>query len=102
MATRQETHYICDRCGKENYSPLRVINSVSDRYELCDKCMRDFSVWMNSFKKSDKAMKMVYNGYSAHDTESHYKCPICGRDYGSYQLMGIDELTCECGQLLKA
>lgn len=36
------------------------------------------------FKVSDKAQKMVYSGYSSHDCEAHYKCPVCKTDYGSW------------------
>ena len=46
--------------------------------------------------------KMVYNGFSSHDCESHYKCPVCETDYGSWGFgKAGDTFKCrKCGATL--
>lgn len=34
----------------------------------------------------EHAMEMRYTGYSEHDSESHYECPVCKNDYGSWSM----------------
>ena len=90
----------CDRCGKKTDHLYSIGNSVGN-IELCETCMTDFTIWLNKFQRSDKPLEMIDNGYSSHDCESHYKCPICGKDYGSWSLMHVEkEFECSCGQKL--
>ena len=85
----------CDRCGEEvNY--LYPVKGM----ELCESCKTQFNIWFNKSKKSDKALEMLDNGYSSHDCESHYKCPICGKDYGGWSIPTGKEFECSCGQKL--
>ena len=59
-------------------------------------------------EKHEHALKMDYNGYNSHDSESHHVCPVCCRDYGSWDFFrkGIKNGECfaceKCGTLLKA
>lgn len=48
-----------------------------------------------------------YVGYSSHDDESRYQCPICKEGYGSWDFINGSVrvmnglFRCKCGQLLK-
>ncbi len=50
-------------------------------------------------------INMVAIGYSSHDCESWYACPLCRTQYGSWEffhkhLKGGDVFKCSCGQKL--
>lgn len=54
----------------------------------------------------ESALQMKYVGYSPHDCESWYKCPKCGKEYGSWKfyhsgLKGGDVFSCRCGAKLQ-
>jgi hypothetical protein len=58
------------------------------------------------YEESDEAkemVEMIYNGFSQHDCESHYKCPVCNKDYGSWKMLTFGKVfKCNnCGTLLK-
>lgn len=51
--------------------------------------------------------KMIYVGFSQHDDETWYKCPVCNQQYGSWGFINgsvkvSDDGTfkCECGTIL--
>ena len=51
--------------------------------------------------------KMIYIGFSQHDAEAWYKCPVCNQQYGSWGFINgsvkvSDDGTfkCECGTIL--
>lgn len=51
--------------------------------------------------------KMIYVGFSQHDDESWYKCPVCNQPYGSWGFINgsvkvSDDGTfkCKCGTIL--
>lgn len=39
------------------------------------------------------ATKMNYIGYNSHDSEAIYECPVCGKEYGGWQLYRIQADT---------
>ena len=51
---------------------------------------------------NNDCLRMIYNGFSQHDCEGHWKCPKCNKDYGDWGffnkgLKGGDTFICECG-----
>lgn len=60
-----------------------------------------------SEEKPEKPWELKYVGYSSHDDESHYQCPICKEGYGGWDFVnGSVRVTnglfrCKCGKLLK-
>ena len=58
--------------------------------------------------KEISPMKLKYIGYSSHDDESQYRCPVCNKFYGGWDFVngtvktnedGV--FTCECGMPLR-
>lgn len=51
--------------------------------------------------------ELKYVGYSSHDDESRYQCPICKEGYGSWDFINGSVrvmnglFRCKCGKLLK-
>ena len=51
--------------------------------------------------------KMIYIGFSQHDDEAWYKCPVCNQQYGSWgfingsvKVSDDETFKCECGTIL--
>lgn len=52
MAVKYSTTFICDRCGSTSQYEMRRLNftlfSITQKYDLCSGCMRDFEKWLKS------------------------------------------------------
>lgn len=118
MITRLTATYkvVCDRCGKtecfddhefENVYHEEVI--FGDAYKtvkrgnVCKECYKAFREIAENFfdevnkeneGKPKKKPKAEYIGFSSHDCESHYRCPECGKSFGSWSLIRMKETRC--------
>lgn len=60
-----------------------------------------------SEEKPEKPGELKYVGYSSHDDESRYQCPVCKEGYGSWDFINGSVrvmnglFRCKCGKLLK-
>jgi len=44
-------------------------------------------VWENKESKADmEKPTAIYRGFSQHDCESHYTCPVCGINFGGWSV----------------
>lgn len=61
----------------------------------------------NRLDKQEKPGELKYVGYSSHDSESRYQCPVCKEGYGGWDFINgsvraVNGLfRCKCGKLLK-
>lgn len=124
MVTRltQKYEVSCDRCGKTEFcdefshsnmgyntvqfsTELRIIS----KGDVCDDCYKDFlEIAENFFDKVNrenegkpkKKPDAIYLGFSQHDCESHYKCPLCGCSFGSWSINMKDVRCPDCKEEL--
>lgn len=107
----QKYRVMCDRCGKEWHadekqkSGLFDISFKEEKIELvygdtkarggvCQECYNDFcEIAENFFDEANrratddkKKPDAIYLGFSQHDCEAHYKCPLCGKGFGSWSI----------------
>lgn len=74
--------------------------------EDCHKCIKKGLLFhCDGCEELDKkteaktwANKLVFIGYSQHDSESHYKCPFCGEHYRSWSMTIGKPFKCKCGK----
>ena len=113
----------CDRCreyyeeGIFNHKVTITTNpewSNRKKRDLCPKCEKELLDWLGEnnedIPKIDiSIVKLQSAGYSSHDCEAWYKCPKCGKDWGSWSFFHMDKkqlpmhngkfvLTCSCKQ----
>lgn len=88
----------------ERYAFYKIIllpsRSVKTEYRL-----GHIDAWMELPKPyeeeeipKDYANKLTPVGFSQHDCESHYECPFCGEDYGSWSIPINKPFKCMCGR----
>lgn len=110
----QKYKITCDRCGKECireegvmddtvFRHISISNEVSflARADLCGECYEELCEFVENFfdevncvnegvpeekpkEKPKVKPKAIYLGFSQHDCESHYRCPLCGDAFGSW------------------
>lgn len=99
--------------------PNCVVDVYSPVYDITDKLeCTGFGIVDMEKVKADKGEhiitlatkepnKMIYVGFSQHDDESWYKCPVCNQQYGSWGFINgsvkvSDDGTfkCKCGTIL--
>lgn len=107
----KRSEYICDRCGKTLYSrpngemrgiyEVKFLDSlrVVKMGDVCESCFNDFIDLASNFfdevnreKSEDKAERAkskpiaIYLGFCSHDCEAYYRCPVCGKGFGSWSI----------------
>lgn len=93
------SYYSCPAC-KAKYRSDELINF--DRSFRCNCGTLLYNRCYPIKKDSEEAKEMIYSGFSEHDCESHYKCPVCNIDYGSWKMLKFGKsFRCNCGTLLK-
>ena len=76
---------------------------------ICTDSFQDALTLLELSESEDKEKpgKLKYVGYSSHDSESRYQCPVCKEGYGSWDFINGSVrvmnglFRCKCGQLLK-
>ena len=83
-----DTLKICDYKNDVEREYTFSVSALAKEKRESDK-KKAFETKLEKIKKGEikvgkEPQKMVYSGYSSHDCESHYKCPVCESDYGSW------------------
>ena len=112
LIDRDEIEFSC----KEGLCPPGFGGSFKHAARTCNECIyaeayieqiARLPAIIKSEGKQEKPGKLKYVGYSSHDDESRYQCPICKEGYGSWDFInGSVRMTnglfrCKCGKLLK-
>ena len=118
----QKYEVSCDRCEKTEFcdelsQPNMDYNMVKfgtdvrvvAEGDVCDDCYKDFlEIAENFFDKVNrenegkpkKKPDAIYLGFSQHDCEAWYKCPLCGRSFGSWSINMKDVRCPDCKEEL--
>ena len=89
--------FTCDLCGDCYDKFIKWMESEEDEPEEIDTpaIVSGESQPSDELATPDDApdycdcKRMDYAGYSSHDAESHYRCPSCGDDYGSWSFLHL-------------
>ena len=106
--------YLCDKCEKDISESSACNVSVDGRkMALCVGCHRKLILMRKEvdrrflrgedleFTPPEEPQHMTAVGFSSHDCEAWYKCPECGKEYGSWgffhkKLLPKTVFKCEC------
>jgi predicted SprT family Zn-dependent metalloprotease len=89
--------YSCDRCKKDltDYDYHGVLVDGKNMI-LCSKCHKKLKLMRKEvdrmflrgeefeFTPPEKPQQMEVVGFNSHDCETRYRCPECGKEYGSW------------------
>ena len=98
-------HYDTFKCLRTVHLELLRTMSIEVLIEeFADYAFSEYQKKMEELK--NQAKEMIYVGYDSHSCESWYKCPNCGKKFGSWEhhnkgRKGGDTFFCEgCGTKL--